>query len=161
MTKSDFMTCLNAEIRSVFTSLLWSLHGNWPLIVLTGLYCVVYLDRQCSHIVSTTLEKYDITWPCNFSTISVNPLFGKNLTRLHFFFVAKAFFDKAAFISRLFVVFLVFFNDLGLIFFAYWNISLTVRRNTLIYCIFILANQFKCSLVNFSNLQHRMINMDT
>jgi hypothetical protein len=46
-------------------------------------------------------------------------------------------------------------------FFADWNISLIVRRNTLIYCIFILANQFECSLVNFSNLQHRMINMDT
>jgi len=151
MTKTDFMTCLHAEIRSVFTSFLRRLHCNWPLIVFTRLYSVVYLDRQCSHIVSTTLEKYDITWPWNFSTISVNPFFGKNLTRLHFFLVAEAFFNKATFISRLFV-FLIFFNDLGLNFFVYWNISLTVWQSILIYWIFILTNQFKCSLVNFPDL---------
>ena len=100
MTESYFVASLHSKVCGVSTRSFWCLQQDFPNIVVSWHHNSLNRHLFCIHLISAGLKENYICWPCDFSTITVCPLFSKSLTWHYLVLITNAFLHKATFITR-------------------------------------------------------------
>ena len=145
MSESDRMTSLHSEVGSVSTYFLWSFHQNLPRIILTRFHDLSNLDSLSSHHVAARLYKHQVIGPIDLAWVSVGPLFGEHLARLHLILVTDTLFHESPLEARLALAF--FFWGLFHIFHIFHNRLVK------------LANHFNRCLWRLPDLEHGVLHV--
>lgn len=166
VAEPDSVAGLHSEERSVAASFLRSGEGSLPCIVGFRDYKLGKRNAACAKIVAGSVNESHIHGPRSLTAVSIDPLFCEFFTGLDLKFVAKTFLNKTTLVSNklrlLFRSFNLFdhffylaFNNMGLLF------GLIVVCSDDLRSCSVLANKFVRRLGRLSNLEHRVLTVDT